>query len=105
MVEIVQAQDSGEKLVADQGINLPDTRFNTTGLTSDDIESLNFVVHHADIVGLSLCADFRMLSCCSTISRDWALQAWGLSLRSRRVRRLSACLKFCSRCCADRLSV
>ena len=53
MVEIVQAQDRGEKLAADQGINLPDTRFNTTGLTSDDIESLNFVVHHADIVGLS----------------------------------------------------
>ncbi len=53
LVEITQARESGEKLLADKGINLPDTRFDMAGLTGQDIEHLDFVVKHADMVGLS----------------------------------------------------
>lgn len=53
LVEITQARETGEKLLADKGINLPDTRFDMAGLTGQDIEHLDFVVRHADMVGLS----------------------------------------------------
>jgi pyruvate kinase len=52
-VEITEARDSGEKLLADKGINLPDSQLNLDGLTALDIEHLEFVVRHADMVGLS----------------------------------------------------
>jgi len=53
LIEVTQAKDSGEKLQADKGINLPDTLIDIQGLTTTDIENLNFIVHHADMVGLS----------------------------------------------------
>lgn len=53
MVEITQARDGGEKLLSDKGINLPDSQLDLSGLTESDIENLEFVTHHADIVGLS----------------------------------------------------
>lgn len=53
LIEIVEARDTGEKLLADKGINLPDTRLEMSGLTASDIEHLEFVTRHADIVGLS----------------------------------------------------
>jgi pyruvate kinase len=53
IVEIVQARPEGEKLGAEKGINLPETRINIAALTPDDMEALKFVVQHADIVGYS----------------------------------------------------
>lgn len=53
LVEITQARETGEKLLADKGINLPDTRFDMAGLTGQDVDHLDFVVKHADMVGLS----------------------------------------------------
>ncbi|PPD47611.1 MAG: pyruvate kinase [Methylotenera sp.] len=53
MVEITQARDGGEKLLSDKGINLPDSQLDLSGLTDTDIENLEFVTKHADIVGLS----------------------------------------------------
>lgn len=53
VVEITQARDGGEKLLANKGINLPDSRLDLNGLTSLDVEHLDFVVQHADMVGLS----------------------------------------------------
>jgi pyruvate kinase len=53
MVEITQARDGGEKLLSDKGINLPDTQVDLQGLTAQDIDNLEFVVQHADMVGLS----------------------------------------------------
>jgi pyruvate kinase len=52
-VEILQARPEGEKLGAEKGINLPETRINIAALTPDDMEALKFVVQHADIVGYS----------------------------------------------------
>jgi pyruvate kinase len=63
-VEITQARDSGERLAADKGINLPDTRLNLPALTDKDIQDLAVVAQHADLVGLSFAqsaADVRAL--------------------------------------------
>lgn len=53
LVEITQARDSGEKLFADRGINLPDSHLDLDGVTATDIEHLEFVARNADMVGLS----------------------------------------------------
>ncbi len=53
LVEITQARDNGEKLLADKGINLPDSQLDLEGLTTLDITHLEFVARHADMVGLS----------------------------------------------------
>ena len=52
-VRITTARSDGEKLRADKGINLPDSRLRTPALTDKDIADLAFVVQHADLVGLS----------------------------------------------------
>lgn len=52
-IEITQAKASGDRLGADKGINLPDTRINLPALTKKDFEDLEFIVRHADLVGMS----------------------------------------------------
>jgi pyruvate kinase len=52
-VEITQARPEGEKLAAEKGINLPQTRIDIAALTSEDMEALKFIVTHADMVGYS----------------------------------------------------
>lgn len=52
-VEITHARDSGEKLVADKGINLPDSQLDLPALTDKDITDLDTVAKLADMVGLS----------------------------------------------------
>lgn len=64
IVEITQARESGEKLLANKGINLPDSQLELNGLTAQDIEHLRFIVTHADMVGLSFVrtpADIELL--------------------------------------------
>ena len=64
VVEITQAREGGEKLLANKGINLPDSRLELNGLTAQDIDHLEFIVQHADMVGLSFVrnpADIRLL--------------------------------------------
>ena len=64
VVEITQARQGGEKLLANKGINLPDSRLELNGLTTQDIAHLEFVVQHADMVGLSFVrnpADIELL--------------------------------------------
>lgn len=53
IVEITQARPEGEKLGAEKGINLPETRLDIPALTPDDLEALKFIVQHADLVGYS----------------------------------------------------
>ncbi len=53
IVEITQARDGGEKLLADKGINLPDSRLELNGMTAQDAEHLEFIARHADMIGLS----------------------------------------------------
>ncbi len=64
VVEITQARDGGERLAADKGINLPDTRLDLPALTDKDLQDLELVARHADLVGLSFAqsaADVRAL--------------------------------------------
>jgi pyruvate kinase len=63
-VKITRARAGGEKLRADKGINLPDSVLRLSSLTSSDIENLDFVVRHADMVSLSFAnsaADVELL--------------------------------------------
>jgi pyruvate kinase len=64
LVEITKAREGGEKLLANKGINLPDTRLDVHAVTPLDIEHLQFIVQHADMVGLSFARsadDVRLL--------------------------------------------
>jgi pyruvate kinase len=52
-VQIVQADPDGTKLRADKGINLPDSELPLPALGEQDLEDLDVVAAHADIVALS----------------------------------------------------
>jgi len=63
VVRITQAR-AGAKLAADRGINLPETSLALPALTPEDVENLQFVARHADIVELSFAntaSDVEML--------------------------------------------
>ena len=53
LVRITHAKPEGERLRAQKGINLPDTRMDVSALTGRDLADLAVVARHADIVGLS----------------------------------------------------
>jgi pyruvate kinase len=53
MVRINLVRQGGAKLRSDKGINLPDSALRLSALTDTDLEHLQFVVRHADIVSLS----------------------------------------------------
>ena len=52
-VEITRAKPTGSKLGADKGINLPDSSLDLPALSETDLDTLDFAVKHADMVGLS----------------------------------------------------
>ena len=52
-LDIVQARDGGEKLMADKGINFPDSELDLPALTEKDLQDLQTVAQVADLVGLS----------------------------------------------------
>jgi len=52
-VEITTAGPQGEKLRAEKGINLPDSRLALSSLTDKDLADLRFIVRHAHMVGMS----------------------------------------------------
>jgi pyruvate kinase len=63
-IEIVQAREGGENLLADKGINFPDSHLQLPALTDKDLQDLATVVQVADMVGLSFVqepADVQLL--------------------------------------------
>jgi len=52
-IEIIAARPQGGRLGLEKGINLPDSRLQLPALTDKDLCDLNFIVHHAHMVGLS----------------------------------------------------
>jgi len=52
-VRVTVAPSVGVKLRGGKGINLPDSRLRLPALTEKDLGDLDFVVRHADLVGLS----------------------------------------------------
>jgi pyruvate kinase len=53
LLEVTHAGPKGVRVRSDKGINLPDTELPLPTLTEKDLEDLDFVCTHADIVGLS----------------------------------------------------
>jgi pyruvate kinase len=56
-VRVTHAMPGGATLRSDKGINLPDSRIQTSALTPKDLEDLPFVMQHADIVALSFASE------------------------------------------------
>ena len=52
-VRIVNTNPKGGKLKNEKGINLPETHLSLPSLTEEDINNLDFICAHADIVGFS----------------------------------------------------
>ena len=52
-VKITHARPNGSKLRGDKGINLPDSNLTLPSLTDKDLEDLQFIAKHADLVGYS----------------------------------------------------
>ncbi len=52
-IEITQASPQGSKLRPEKGINLPDTELAVPAITEKDLDDLNHLAAHIDIVGLS----------------------------------------------------
>ncbi|HPE55161.1 MAG TPA: pyruvate kinase [Bacteroidales bacterium] len=57
IVKIINAKESGSKLQADKGINLPISDLSVTGLTQKDMIDLEFVAKYADAVNVSFVND------------------------------------------------
>jgi hypothetical protein len=69
-VEITQARPEGERLGAEKGINLPETRIGIPALTPDNLEALKFIVQHADLVDYSF---VRIWKCNGRLNQAFAL--------------------------------
>lgn len=53
VVQIVDAKPNGSRLASDKGISLSGSNLNLPALTRQDLENLDAVARHADLVGLS----------------------------------------------------
>lgn len=53
LLRIVQARPQGEKLLPEKGLNFPDSDLDFPSLTEKDLQDLDFIALHADMVGYS----------------------------------------------------
>jgi pyruvate kinase len=53
LLRVTHARDKGERLRSDKGLNFPGTELQLSPLTEKDRHDLDFIAHHADIVGYS----------------------------------------------------
>ncbi len=53
VLQVLSARPDGARLRVEKGINFPDTVLQVNPLTDKDLEDLDFVVQHADLVGYS----------------------------------------------------
>jgi pyruvate kinase len=61
VVEITHARAKGENLGADKGVNLPDSELKLPPLMKKDLDILEFIIRHADMVGYSFVRSKRDL--------------------------------------------
>ena len=53
LLKVTHAGPKGVRIRSDKGINVPETRLNLPPLSDKDLDDLNFVCRHADMVGFS----------------------------------------------------
>ncbi len=53
LLRVTHAGPKGVRILSDKGINVPETRLNLPPLSDKDLEDLDFVCEHADMVGFS----------------------------------------------------
>lgn len=53
VLRVTRARDKGLKLRAGRGVNFPHTEVRVPALTAKDVKDLEFVAHHADMIGYS----------------------------------------------------
>ncbi len=53
LLRVTHAREKGERLRPDKGLNFPGTELQLSPLTEKDRHDLDFIAHHADIVGYS----------------------------------------------------
>lgn len=52
-LDITSAKPKGSKLRGDKGINFPESQIKLNSLTDQDLQDLNFIIAHADVVSMS----------------------------------------------------
>jgi pyruvate kinase len=80
-VEITQVLPQGDRLQADKGINLPDTRITLPALTARDAEDLKFIVRNADLVGMSFVRHERDIHQLQALLREHDAEHVGIVLK------------------------
>jgi len=53
VIRVSDAREKGEKFRAEMALNFPDADLHISPLTAQDLENLDFIVQHADLVGYS----------------------------------------------------
>ncbi len=97
-VRITHTRARGAKLVADKGINLPDSRPAPAAMTDKDRTDLAFVAEHADMVALSFVNTVDDVRTLRELLRHSATDNPPSSSRSRP----SAASRIFRRCCSRR---
>lgn len=62
LLVVTHARPKGMRLKENKGINFPESELNLVPLTDKDIEDLDFVAQHADIIGLSFVEDLNAIN-------------------------------------------
>jgi pyruvate kinase len=57
VLAITHVSKPGKKVKPDKGLNFPSRRLSLTSLTHQDRQNLDFVIHHADMIGYSFVQD------------------------------------------------
>jgi pyruvate kinase len=80
-VDITTARPKGERLAAEKGINLPDSRLNFSCLTGKDREDLRFIARHAHMVGMSFVQEVDDVATLQALLNDLGSRRLGIILK------------------------
>ncbi|NVN93390.1 MAG: pyruvate kinase [Desulfuromonadales bacterium] len=80
-VEITAARTKGERLAAEKGINLPDSRLKLSSLTEKDRDDLRFIARHANMVGMSFVQEVDDVTALQALLHDLNGERLGIILK------------------------
>ncbi|MCK6581172.1 MAG: pyruvate kinase [Anaerolineae bacterium] len=88
VLRVTHANDRGVRLRAEKGLNFPDTDLRLNPLTDDDLDDLDFIAHHADLIGYSFVQDAedieRLQAELAARRKDWQKIALIAKIETRR---------------------